>query len=251
MNTLKNQLATLKTEDNNLRQQQDANRLLLNKELEPAKLSLQQTVNQLTNLEKAKAKVAELNALKQRFEKELDVLENPASQTDKYKPRERFEPSFFYGMTRNLQNIFRTANFQGADKAAFNQEDFDVTVAGYTKADEQGKGFSSFFNTVLILAFHAYLNHRSPNAPGTLLIDTPFHGFNQGMHDPKLSMTRGLFNHLAQQAKNQQIIILENDDKVTGINLEEYGNFIEFTKDRNNGSYGYLKDVYDLGEEDE
>lgn len=38
---------------------------------------------------------------------------------------------------------------------------------------EQGKGYCAFFNTVVVLAFHAFMNRRSPHAPGFVQIDTP------------------------------------------------------------------------------
>ncbi|QRZ62206.1 hypothetical protein [Rothia sp. ZJ932] len=49
---------------------------------------------------------------------------------------------------------------------------------------------------------------------------------------------------------HEQIIILENTDKVLGVDRAIMGNLIEFTKDTENGRYGYLKDVIDVAEEE-
>lgn len=60
-------------------------------------------------------------------------------------------------------------------------------------------------------------------------------------------MRAGLFDHLAQQAKDQQIIIIENTDHMQGFALDESANQISF-KNRDQGRYGYLAGVYDAGE---
>lgn len=67
------------------------------------------------------------------------------------------------------------------------------------------------------------------------------------------SMREGLFTYLTQESAHQQIIILENTDKVLGVDRYLMGNLIEFTKDRDTekGRYGYLKDVFDVAEEED
>lgn len=127
-------------------------------------------------------------------------------------------------------------------------------VAGYPKKDEQGKGYSSYFNTVLMLAFHRYLRERgSPHYPGVLVIDSPLKGFDQGRAEAAGSMRGGLFTYLTQESAHQQIIILDNTDKVPGVDRYLMGNLIEFTKDRDTekGHYGYLKDFFDVAEEED
>ena len=43
----------------------------------------------------------------------------------------------------------------------------------------------------------------------------------------------------------------KNADKVPGVDRTPMGNLIEFTKDTENGCYGYLKDVIDVAEEED
>lgn len=157
---------------------------------------------------------------------------------------------FYYSMTRSTQHILAEANFPGAP-AAVGRHVFDVEIEGYAKADEQGKGYCAFFNTVVALAFHAFMNRRSPHAPGFLLIDTPLHGFDEGTHSPDASMRAGLFDYFAQQAKDQQIIILENTDRTVGLEYSPDTTLIEFSKSKTQGRYGYLLDVYDVAEEEQ
>ena len=61
-------------------------------------------------------------------------------------------------------------------------------------------------------------------------------------------MRAGLFDALKGQAKDQQIIILENTDHIDELDFDSNVNLIRFTKNRHQGRYGYLNDVYDITE---
>ncbi|MBT1175070.1 hypothetical protein JS530_06065 [Bifidobacterium sp. LC6] len=135
-----------------------------------------------------------------------------------------------------------------AREADFDRQTFDITIDGYSKAAEQGKGYCALLNTVLLLAFHDYLNRRSSHALQWLLIDTPLLGFDEGVHAISTSMRAGLFDALKEQAKDQQIIILENTDHIDELDFDSNVNLIRFTKNRHQGRYGYLNDVYDITE---
>lgn len=87
-----------------------------------------------------------------------------------------------------------------------------------------------------MLAFHDYLNEQSKHTPGWLLIDTPLHGFDEGIRPLEdSSMKVGLFSYLAKQAVSQQIIIIENTNHMAGIPLDDNINIVEFSKDKHNG----------------
>ncbi|MEZ2122367.1 hypothetical protein [Corynebacterium sp. CCM 9203] len=135
-------------------------------------------------------------------------------------------------MRKIMTDILQTAHFMGMDRVFFDKDTVDIEVAGYPKKDEQGKGYSAYFNTVLMLAFHRYLRERrSPHYPGVLIIDSPLKGIDQGGVEAAGSMREGLFTYLMRKAADQQIIIQENTDKVPGVDRDLVGNLIEFTKD--------------------
>lgn len=220
----------------------------LKRELEPASQAIQSRLDQLASVEKMRAEQSELTKLKARFDRELEGVDDPPDKEEKFKPRELFHREFYLEIEGTIREILKRAHFESADLADFNRQTFDIDIDGYSKVDEQGKGYSAFLNTVLMLAFHDYLNNRSPHAPGHLVVDTPLHGFDEGDRTPDTSMRGGLFEHLAQQSKNQQIIVIENTDHMQGFTLDESANQLYFTKNRDQGRYGYLTDVYDVGE---
>ena len=143
-------------------------------------------------------------------------------------------------MGATIRGILKDSGFSGTDNVGFSRETFDIEIGGYSKAEEQGKGYCAFFNTVMMLAFHDYLNRRSVHAPGWLLIDTPLLGFDEGAYTANGSLRSGLFEHLKLQAANQQIIILENTDHIGELDFSGNVNVITFTKDQTDGRYGYL-----------
>lgn len=101
-----------------------------------------------------------------------------------------------------------------------------------------------------IAATKDLINEQSKHTPGWLLIDTPLHGFDEGIRPLEdSSMKVGLFSYLAKQAVSQQIIIIENTNHMAGIPLDDNINIVEFSKDKHNGRYGYLDGIYDVSDE--
>lgn len=220
--------------------------------LDPATRAIQTQIDQIAAAQRIKAEQEQLAEIERRFQKTLDGDDEATDpDAEKFKPREYFDGDFYYSMTKSMQDILEQAHFPGAQSAAFNRQVFDIEIAGYAKADEQGKGYCAFFNTIVVLAFHAFMNRRSPHAPGFILIDTPLHGFDEGKNTPNTSMRAGLFEYFAEQAKNQQIIILENTDRTEGLKYADQTQVIEFSKSKTQGRYGYLNDVYDVAEEEQ
>ncbi|MBL3901177.1 hypothetical protein CE159_00525 [Bifidobacterium longum] len=231
-------------------QQHRQNMHTLESDIQPTAQHMQQDIEQIAHAEQLHAEYAELLALHARFNKALDNADQATSNNGKYKPREYFQGDFRYSMSNTIRNILRQCHFPGADIADFSETSFDVEIAGYSKADEQGKGYCAFLNSVVMLAFHDYLNKQSEHAPGWLLIDTPLHGFDEGTRSTEgSSMKAGLFSYLAKQAVSQQIIIIENTNHMAGIPLDENANIVEFSKDKRSGRYGYLDGVYDVSDE--
>lgn len=217
----------------------------LGNEIEPEALMMSRRLDDIMALEKTRVEYAELSAMCTQLSKALDEDESRAG-LEKYKPRDCFRHDFYVSMDAGIRRILERSHCVGAVSASFDRHTFDVAIDGRSKADEQGKGFCAFLNTVVMLAFHDYLNRCSMHAPGWLLLDTPLLGFDEGVYASGASMRRGLFACLGMQARNQQIIVLENTDHADELDLDSGDvNVIKFSKDRHAGRYGYLAGVYD------
>jgi len=54
-------------------------------------------------------------------------------------------------------------------------------------------------------------------------------------------MKSGLFRYMMEHQENGQVIVAEND--IPPLNYEGKANVIRFTKDDNEGRYGFLMDI--------
>lgn len=250
LETVKADYASAANQYREVEEQRAANAAAIQKTLSPEISRIQNVIEDLQAAQKMQEKLASLQSQKEMFARALEDLQQPTEAMGKFRPMDLFEPDFFYSMRRNMQEILGEANFPGSQTVDFDRQSLDIKIAGYSKAEEQGKGYSAYLNTVLMLAFHEYLNKRSPHPIGFLLIDTPLHGFDQGDVAVENSMREGLFRHLSRQAEHQQIIVIENTDKLAGIDETLLGNKVTFTKSKTNGRYGYLEGVYDVSEQD-
>lgn len=83
---------------------------------------------------------------------------------------------------------------------------FDIEVNGETKAS-YGKGYHSYLNTVVALAFRNYFHDRAKYNADFLIIDTPLHGFDENDTELPDSMKDGLFKYFVNHLTGQLIIV--------------------------------------------
>lgn len=121
---------------------------------------------------------------------------------------------------------------------------FDIEVNGETKASH-GKGYHSYLNTAVALAFRNYFHDYAKYHADFLIIDTPLHGFDENDTELPDSMKEELFTYFVHHLTGQLIIVENTDLVLSHIDFEAFGaNVITFTKKRDEGRYGSLHDVY-------
>lgn len=108
-----------------------------------------------------------------------------------------------------------------------------------------GKGYHSYLNTVVALAFRNYFHDHAKYNADFLIIDTPLHGFDENDTELPDNMKDGLFKYFVHHLTGQLIIVENTDHVPSNIDFEALGaNVITFTKKRDEGRYGFLHDVY-------
>ena len=116
----------------------------------------------------------------------------------------------------------------------------DVMVNGQAKRSN-GKGYCAFLNTTVALALARYMIENAKYPPGLLVLDSPILSFKEtDDKKPSDSMRNGLFENLLSQDKALQLIIVENE--IPSIDYKD-SNLIHFTKNREEGRYGFLNGV--------
>ena len=131
-------------------------------------------------------------------------------------------------------------------QAHFNFITFDIEVNGEDKGTSHGKGYRSYLNTVMIMMLRKYLALNAKFDPHIFIIDTPLHGFDDGVDDRMPdSMRAGLYRYFMNHQDEGQLIIIENLDHIPSLEYEKHGAVVEtFGKGLIPGTrYGFLNDV--------
>ena len=145
-------------------------------------------------------------------------------------------------MSTYAHAILSECQYTGLTSAWFNFKDFDIVVNGEEKGVSHGKGYRSYLNTVVVLMFRKYLFEHAKYNPRFFLIDTPLHGFDDGVtdHMPE-SMRKGLYTYFMNHQNEGQLIIIENLDHIPDLPYEENGAVVEtYHKGLVPGRYGFL-----------
>ena len=181
----------------------------------------------------------------------LETLNAPEYQVKEpdtfFKPREHFPLGFTADMGAIATDILTKSKYKNLNVVQFLIQPFDLLINGVTKQEEHGKGYNSFINTVMGLTMRRYYIDHAKYNPGLFIVDTPFHGFDEGKVIKEASMVDGLFEYLISQRGTGQIIVVENDKNIPNdIDFEKMGvNVIDFHKDNYksrfaNNRYGFL-----------
>lgn len=173
-----------------------------------------------------------------------DIAENEEENAIEYHPKEYFDTEFQTTVSEDMDSILKECQYLNLTGARFNLSSFDIEVNGETKASH-GKGYHSYLNTVVALAFRNYFHDHAKYNADFLIIDTPLHGFDENDTELPDSMKDGLFKYFVHHLTGQLIIVENTDHVPSNIDFEVLGaNVITFTKKLNEGRYGFLHDVY-------
>lgn len=176
------------------------------------------------------------------WQNELVVLDQEKDEGKlEFRPKEHMD-DFIAIMSDYADSILRECCYAGFVSARFSKDDFDIVVNGEEKATSHGKGYHSYLNTVVALMFRKYLYEHAKYNPRMFVIDTPLHGFDEGVSDdmPE-SMRRGLYSYFVNHQEEGQLVIIENLNNIPNLPYAEKGAIVEtFQKGKAPGRYGFL-----------
>ena len=165
-----------------------------------------------------------------------------------YKPKALFEPDFAERIASYYKELLETTNFSPIQKVVFDMGLFDMVINDNPKPN-RSKGYSSYFNSLLVLSLRCYFNEHAEINPHFYLLDSPLHGLMTETSDENNEddLRKGFFNYLFNNYGNDQIIVIENTEKKELPKIDFDSRFVKvytFTKDENNGRYGFLDGVF-------
>ncbi len=131
-------------------------------------------------------------------------------------------------------------NLFKSPQVSFDLKTYDLEINGKKKASF-GKGYRAIINSALSLAIMKYNILRGLPHPKIVIIDSPLITFKEkDSGEEKISevVKSSFYKYLAENFKKQQVIVLENADPQK--ELLDKINYYHFTKNKNNGRYGFF-----------
>lgn len=231
-----------------LEEQRDMLETRIKQELRPQESQQIKLLNSYKTFLRIETEMSLIDTYAKDFGNDLDNIENEQKNdiTTEYHPKEYFSDDFVPTMSEYAQTILKECHYSNLLTATFNFTKFDITVNGEDKGTSHGKGYRSYLNTVMILMIRKYLANHAKFDPHTFIIDTPLHGFDDGVDEgmPE-SMRTGLYKYFMNHQDEGQLIIIENLDHIPNLDFEGSGATVTtFEKVEETGKrYGFLNGV--------
>lgn len=238
----------IRAELEELKRQRDALESKIKTELRPQENEQQNTVNAYKSYLRISSEIALIETYATDFGNDLTALETEQKddKSIEYHPKDYFGDDFATTMSEYADSILKECCYSGLLRAHFNFSTFDIEVNGEDKGTSHGKGYRSYLNTVMIMMLRKYLSVNAKFDPHIFIIDTPLHGFDDGMDETMPDSIRaGLYRYFMNHQDEGQLIIIENLDHIPHLDYEKHGAVVEtFEKIESPGKrYGFLNDV--------
>ena len=214
---------------------------VINETLKPELASLKDSLAQYKYVVELESEIAFI----QRFvdNKAADILKVDTTDDgdgELFDPKEYFDYDMVTKFCEILHQILEECKYPNLTSVTFERNTMDIAVNGKRKKSN-GKGYAAYLNTTVVIGFAKYLKEYAEYAPGLVVADSPILSLKEKDNQrASESMRAGLFEYIANKTKGIQVIVAENE--IPNIEYKD-ARIIRFTKEPNNGRYGFLADV--------
>lgn len=178
------------------------------------------------------------------FNKETEETTEPS----KHNIYEDYDYEIIHGFEEKLRRILQASKIGGATSARLNMENFDIEIGGYKKSVSMGGGFCGILNTITTLAMSGYLIDLDRSAPGFYAVDSSLTQLSEAEHKEQIdTIKQNFIEYLINHAHERQIIIVEQTKRMPFVpdESDERGiHVVRFSRNKNEGRYGFLNEVY-------
>lgn len=218
-----------------------------NETLKKKEIDIKDKLNAFHEYVKLSTELNSMVSMTSTWNDDLADLDKKQEHKTIYKPMELFSTSFENEITAIIKDILKSCNLPKYETAHFNIKSFDIEING-DKKNANGKGFTAFYNTILVLAFRKYLYDKAAIKPFFFVIDTPLLGLDVGKTEFNPSNIRkGVYQYFLNSMEQGQLIIFDNekdlpkmDFNVDNLKMEYFSH-----QDDETTRYGFLLDYED------
>lgn len=215
---------------------------LIEKELKPQVFNLKEKLSAYKDAIECQKEIDILKKLSE--QKTADMIENDTDEESelKFKVKEHLDYSFINELRNGIKSFLENCNYDNLLSVIFDKADMDIVINGKKKSSN-GKGYNAYFNSVVAIVLSRYMESKAKYSPDFLVLDSPILSLKEKeTKKPSETMRNTLFENIVDNQKGIQTIVIENE--IPEINYKD-ANIIHFTKEKNNGRYGFLLDVAD------
>ena len=215
---------------------------LIEKELKPQVFNLKERLSAYKAAIECQKEIDILKKLSE--QKTADMIENDTDEESelKFKVKEHLDYSFINELSNGIKSFLENCNYDNLLSVIFDKADMDIVINGKKKSSN-GKGYNAYFNSVVAIVLSRYMESKAKYSPDFLVLDSPILSLKEKeTKKPSETMRNTLFENIVDNQKGIQTIVIENE--IPEINYKD-ANIIHFTKEKNNGRYGFLLDVVD------
>ena len=215
---------------------------LIEKELKPQVFNLKEKLSAYKDAIECQKEIDILKKLSE--QKTADMIENDTDEESelKFKVKEHLDYSFINELSNGIKSFLENCNYDNLLSVIFDKADMDIVINGKKKSSN-GKGYNAYFNSVVAIVLSRYMESKAKYSPDFLALDSPILSLKEKeTKKPSETMRNTLFENIVDNQKGIQTIVIENE--IPEINYKD-ANIIHFTKEKNNGRYGFLLDVAD------
>lgn len=215
---------------------------LIEKELKPQVFNLKEKLSAYKDAIECQKEIDILKKLSE--QKTADMIENDTDEESelKFKVKEHLDYSFINELSNGIKSFLENCNYDNLLSVIFDKADMDIVINGKKKSSN-GKGYNAYFNSAVAIVLSRYMESKAKYSPDFLVLDSPILSLKENeIKKPSETMRNTLFENIVDKQKGIQTIVIENE--IPEINYKD-ANIIHFTKEKNNGRYGFLLDVTD------
>lgn len=213
---------------------------LIETELKPQLYNLKEKLSEYKIIIERKKEMDILKKISK--QKTSDIIDNDSDDESvlSFKVKEHLDYSFINDLGNSILSFLEDCKYDNLLSVTFDKTSMDIVVNGKKKSSN-GKGYNAYFNSVVAIALSRYMKEKAEYSPDFLVLDSPILSLKEKQSKkPSETMRNTLFENIISNQNGIQTIVIENeipDIAYEGVNI------IHFTKETDNGRYGFLMDV--------
>lgn len=222
---------------------------LISEQLQPRLSVFEEELEQQLSLIRLTSELEIVRQNETQYRSELFNKETEeASEPSKHNIYEDYDYDIIHGFEEKLREILQASKIGGAASARLNMENFDIEIGGFKKSVSMGGGFCGILNTITTFAMSGYLIDLDRNAPGFYAVDSSLTQLSEAEHKEQSdTIKQNFIEYLIAKAHERQVIIVEQTKRMPFVpeENEEAGiHVVRFSRNKNEGRYGFLNEVY-------